>query len=463
MKRFFYGCLFVSAAACGLAPSEETPAPFPADGVGAFQDASPVEVCLGTARIIAPSLATGATALCAPTGRKAEVCAGDGDCRGLEKCICGRCIVEPCQGGAACSDGEVCRGKRCTRGCASDGDCEPKERCISGGCARTCQNNGDCHYGEKCDSLDDVCVTALCGSGGTCGSGALCEAVAEISDIGEPTYLADEPTAFVELSRNGTRAIYRSTVVTPHAWRIEPTKPVIDIVGETIVGAPSILRRGANLELYAAVGNPSRIVRAYSGDNGQSFVVDMDPVLVAAETWENDSVGSPSAVEFKGTTYLFYEGGARSGIGLARITEAGAERTQPNPILSPEAIQDAVFWRDVKNVGSPQALVVDDTLRIVFTGRGIEGFSATSGMVNLPPEANDSIGLAATTDLQSFSLFPTGPMYTRLVNLRAYLGESEASLRLGPANGAEMVFVSSDASGGARTGLVRVVGRGGGN
>jgi hypothetical protein len=112
------------------------------------------------------------------------------------------------------------------------------------------------------------------------------------------------------------------------------------------------------------------------------------------------------------------------------------------------------------NVGAPQALVDGELVRISFTGRGIEGFSATTGNNDLPPETNDSIGLASTNDLQSFALFPTGPMFTRLVNLRAYLGESEASLRILP-NGAEMVFVSSGASGEANTGLMRVVGRGG--
>jgi len=191
-------------------------------------------------------------------------------------------------------------------------------------------------------------------------------------------------------------------------------------------------------------------------------VVDMVPVLVPAEAWEDGVVGSPSVVDFHGTTYLFYEGGARAGIGLAIINTNGAERTQPKAILSVENVQDPLFWRQVTNVGTPHALVVEDTVRIVFTARGIEGFSATSAGTSLPPEANDSIGLATTADMKTWTLFPAGPMYARLVNLRAYLGESEPNVRLLP-NGAEMVFVSSDASGEAKTGLVRVMGRGGGN
>jgi hypothetical protein len=462
MNRFIASMFVLFASACGLVDSNESLAPFPADGVGAFQDASPIEVCLDTARIIAPALATGATALCVPAEQAVHVCSKRSDCTGLEECICGRCIVEPCQGGAACSENEVCRGKRCTRACTVAGDCNMNERCISGGCARICKTHGDCHYGERCDSLDDVCVVSLCGSGGSCGAGSKCESVAEISELREPTYLGDEPIALVELAPDGKSAMYRAKVTSPDVWRIEPTHPVFVMPGETITRAPSVLRRGASLELYAAVGDPSRIVRAHSNDEGVSFVLDRDPVLVAVEPWEGGSVGSPSVIDFHGATYLFYEGGARAGIGLAKMTDAGAERISTNPILFSGNVQDPIFWRDVTNVGAPQALVVGDTVRIVFTARGVEGFTATTGDMNLPPETNDSIGLATTADMKTFSLFPTGPMYSRLVNLRAYLGEGEASLRL-LSSGAEMVFVSSDASGEANTGLIRVLGRGGEN
>lgn len=462
MKRFFCTWSAIFLSACGLIDSSEPLLPFPSDGVGAFQDAAPVEVCLGTARVIAPALATGATALCAPTDQTARTCSTKGDCTGLEKCICGRCIVEPCQGGAACSGNEVCRGKRCTQGCGSDGDCASNERCISGGCARTCKGHRDCHYGERCDSLDDVCVVSLCGSGGTCGAGAECIAVAEVGELHEPAYLGDEPVAFVELNRNGEHTVHRARIISTQVWHIEPIEPVLQIAGETLIGAPSVIRRDSGIDMYAAVGNPSRIVRAHSSDEGSTFVVDLDPVLVAQEAWEQGSVGSPSVVDFKGSTYLLYEGGARAGIGLAQVDAQGAQRAQPNPILSAENVQDPIFWRNVTTVGAPQAIVAGESVRIVFTARGIEGFSATSGAMSLPPEANDSLGLATTDDMQTFALFPAGPIFARVVNLRAYLGEAEANMRVLP-SGAEMVFVSSDASGEAKTGLVRVVGRGGGN
>jgi hypothetical protein len=231
------------------------------------------------------------------------------------------------------------------------------------------------------------------------------------------------------------------------------------MAGETRAFAPSVIRRGSSLELYAAVGSPSQIVRARSSDGGKTFTIDAAPLLVATEPWEKGEVRSPSAFDFDGATYLYYEGGERAGIGLARIDGKTAVRFGKNPALVPFDVEDAVFWRDIVSVGSPHALVLGGAPRLFFTARGVEGLSATGNDGPLPAEPNDSIGLAATTDFQSYSFFPAGPVYARLVNLRAYLGEREAFVR--PLDsGAEMVFVSADASGEGVTGIYRAVSRG---
>lgn len=446
-------------ASCGLASGEGERAPFPADGVGAFGEASPVEVCRGTTRIVAPALATGATALCVSEGQTERACGADGDCEGIERCICGRCVVAPCQGAGSCDGQEVCRGRRCTRACGEDGDCASGERCVSGGCARSCASNGDCHHGEVCDALDEVCTTSLCGGGASCGSGSTCIAVAEVAELGEPAWLGDEPIAFVELTRGPETSLLRARIEAPSRWRVDPEEPVFVMPGEARVGAPSVLRRGARLELYAEVGDPARIVRAISTDEGRSFVVDQDPALLAAEPWEEGAVGSPSVFAFGGATYLFYEGGKGRGIGLCQVTTQGCTRTSPNPVLAPADVEDPVFWRGVTQVRAPHAFLAGEIVRIAFTARGTEGHAAMGPEGALPPDPNDSIGLAATTDLKTFSLYPVGPMYARLVNLRAYLGEREAAVRVLPA-GAEMVFVSADASGEGVTGIYRAAGSG---
>jgi len=59
----------------------------------------------------------------------------------------------------------------------------------------------------------------------------------------------------------------------------------------------------------------------------------------------------------------------------------------------------------------------------------------------------------ATRDVAHFDRYPAGPVFARLANLRTYLGEREAAVRLLP-SGAEITFVATDASG-AVSGLAR--------
>ena len=71
-----------------------------------------------------------------------------------------------------------------------------------------------------------------------------------------------------------------------------------------------------------------------------------------------------------------------------------------------------------------------------------------------PAEVNDSIGMVATTDVAKFDRYPNGPVFAEVANLRAYLGEREAAVQLGP-GGASIAFVSTDASGSNENGLAR--------
>jgi hypothetical protein len=94
-------------------------------------------------------------------------------------------------------------------------------------------------------------------------------------------------------------------------------------------------------------------------------------------------------------------------------------------------------------------------LRIYFTGRGIEASDSIVQGKRVPAPPNDSIGLVATRDLQHFDVYPAGPVFARVTNLRDFLGESEAAVQIDPngAAGASIVFVSADASGKLTTGL----------
>ena len=448
----------ITLAACGLTGPSEGLRPVPSDGVGNLGRSAPIELCLGSARVVSPSASTGAGAVCVAAGAKAKACSGDEACVGIERCVCGRCIVEACLGGTACGEGRVCRNKRCTTACASDASCGEGERCSSGGCTRACSSDAGCHAGERCDDLDGACVTQICSEQIPCGAGDVCEAEQVLGELHEPEVarIGAGLVAFVELRGGGgaSSAVYRARVE-GRRWTADPATPVLTPASGELLGAPSVIVRSGRVELFFATGGAA-IGRAISTDEGRTFTRDPAPVLVPASAWEKGAIGSPAAVARAGETWLFYEGGPRAGVGLARVDEGGhGARVVEHPVIAAADLEDPAFWRGVTEVGAPYAVVAGDAVRVYFTARGIEGLDATAGDMTLPADANDSIGLVTTRDLTRFEAHPTGPVFARVANLRAYLGEREAAIRLPEEGPAEIVFVAADASGASVSGLAR--------
>jgi hypothetical protein len=448
-------------AACGLLPSPPPPPPFPGDGVAGFGGASPVELCLGTARVVSPDLTGGALSVCVPGAARAAPCSAEGDCSGIELCVCGRCIVQACDFGSSCGDGRVCKDQRCTAGCTADADCTAGETCNAGGCARPCSGDGACHHGERCDPLSNVCVAELCSDTLPCAPGDTCEAESSPGYLHEPELVTvgDADVAYVELRTSGqgaTASIYRARVDVGGHWTADPGEPVLASSMGQGAGAPSVIVDGQTVEMYFAVGDGQAIARAVSSDGGLTFTPDAAPVLVAdpSAAWEKHWVGSPSVVRFQGKTLLFYEGGPRAGVGLARLDSGGAVRLG-GPVVTPATVEDLLFWRDVTEVGAPYAVVSGPVLRVYFTGRGVEGSDAVSGGVPIPADPNDSIGMAASLDGTTFSVYPTGPVLAQVTNLRAYLGEREAAVRLLSGGGATITYVATDATGTSESGLAQ--------
>lgn len=455
--------LLAAGSACGLAGGGDAQPPVPGDGIGNFGSSSPIELCLGSARVTSPSAGVSGGSLCVRAGSQGKACAEGSACDGIERCICGRCVVEACQGASSCGSGQVCRQQRCTLACGDDADCAPGDRCVLGGCARPCESDAACHFGERCDSLEGVCAAKLCSAAVGCGPGDVCEAEQVVGELHEPERLstAEGELAFVELRTFGPsarRSILRARVESPSRWVADPPTPVLPAEAGDRVGAPSVLARAGKLELYFASGGGAgagaSIRRALSSDGGRSFVLDPAPLLVPAAPWEAGFVGSPAVVLFQGRTLLFYEGGARAGIGVAMVEGGVATRLGDTPIVTPALVDDPLAWWGVSEVGAPFALVVDDALRLYFTGRGAEGGDALIADASLPVEPNDSIGLFASRDGTSFVRSPTGPVFARIANLRAHLGEREAVVRVLP-EGAEITFVAADAAGSAVSGLAR--------
>lgn len=449
---------------CGLVASDPTESLLPGDGVSGFDDSSPIELCLGTARVVPVSETLTSAGVCVPSGSEGRACSSDAACSGIERCICGRCVVEACQGVASCDGGRVCRGRRCTAACNADVECAPGERCISGGCARACSGSAACHFGERCDPLDSVCASKLCGDAIACGAGETCELEKRPGEIHEPAIVTEggEPIAFVEIRSDPlASAIYRARIDTPERWTADPPEPVLtaEALGfaQVDIGAPSVLATSSSLDIYVAVNSGARIVRATSSDRGLHFDPDPTFSFEPQTPWENGRIGSPSAVVFEGSTYLFYEGGARAGVGLARVSGASIERA-PEPILTPSSIEDPFFWRGITEVGSPHAHVEGGLVRLYFTARGAEGGDAMVGGATVPADRNDSIGLATTRDLKAFELYPAGPVLARVTNLLTYLGEREPAVQVLP-EGVALTFLGTDATGTSTSGLARSISR----
>lgn len=439
-------------AACGLAPSKDTTPVFREDGVAGFDEVGSIEFCVGRVRIVTPSVAAGAeVAFCVDDNKKPRTCRGDSDCTAPEHCYCGRCAVRGCDvSGRGCAEDEICQGNRCTAGCIEDSDCPAGSVCNGGGCGRPCQRNADCPYGELCDSLDSVCRVSLCNAFTSCGAGQRCEPQEQVGEMHEPFIVGSGKSerAYLALQSSGQSAIYRARLETPRRWVADPDQPVLEAgaADQNDVGGPSLVDTTSGLTMYFTSASGARIERATSKD-GTSFSRDPDPVLVADPGgWEKGRVASPSVVSFQGTTYLLYEGGAGAGIGLATIVAGQAHRVGNGPLVSPSLVQ-SMFWRDVTAVGTPDAVVVGDIVRIYFTGRGAEGADALDQNGPLPAEVNDSIGLVTTRDFKHLERFPLGPVFARRTNLRAYLGEREP-------------FISTD---GSTTRLVYVAGEADGN
>ncbi len=463
LRRAFACTAALAAASCGLAPAPAPPPPFPSDGVADFGQSAPVELCLGTASVVPPEAATGADAVCVPTGASSTACTSDAGCTGIEHCVCGRCIIQACAGAAACGSGLVCRDGRCTTPCTKDADCPSGGTCDIGGCTRACAKDADCHFGEHCDDLFNVCVADICSATVPCSAGATCEPITAPFELHEPevVVIGGAAVAFVELRTTGSGAtseIYRAHVDGASRWTADPTTPVLAAEGGQSAGAPSAIVDGDHVDLYFAAGDGQALAHAASTDGGRTFARDAAPVLTPGEAWEKGWIGSPGAVRYGGETLLFYEGGPRAGVGLAKVGPGAATRVGGGPVVTPATIEDPLAWQYVTEVGAPYALVAGGVLRVYFTGRGVVGTDAIVSGTDVPADADDSIGLVASLDGKTFSAYPSGPVFTRMTNLRAYLGSREAAVLLLSTGGAEINFVATDASGQSEAGLASAAG-----
>ena len=295
----------------------------------------------------------------------------------------------------------------------------------------------------------------------SCGSGEVCVERQRVADLREPDLveIAGETVAYVEVrERNAGEdrcAIHRMRVSSKRLWLVEPLEPVLapESADGNCVGAPSTVVVGEDVTMFAQRGDGEAIVRAVSKD-GWTFERDASAVIEPSAAWEQGWVGAPGAAVRFGSVVLLYEAARGEAVGMAQLEANGAVRArEQEPALQPTDFEDGVLWRQVERVGSPFALMRDGSLFVYLTVRGVEGSDAEPvGAAPYPADPNDSIGLASTDDLRAWTTFPTGPVFARRTNLRAYLGEREPCV-LAASEGTWLAYVGADASGDFVTGL----------
>ncbi len=173
--------------ACGFAGDAQFEAREP-DGVTRFSDDRPVEICQQGARVGVPTQSP--LGWCDYAAATAPTCNSDGDCRSRERCVCGACVVGPCDSNEECGPGQLCdfNDRRCDRACTNDGDCGAGELCLPGRnvCRGRCQQNADCQSGEHCNAGRGRCEVESCTDQAQCA----CGLVREPAELGAPSVVA---------------------------------------------------------------------------------------------------------------------------------------------------------------------------------------------------------------------------------------------------------------------------------
>ncbi|HUH02617.1 MAG TPA: hypothetical protein VML75_11545, partial [Kofleriaceae bacterium] len=266
----------ICVAGCGFGPQDDFTGQRAGDGIAPWADQGPVQICLGNEFIGPPDTDPGG--LCASRNLAEAPCAGDGDCRSRETCVCGRCTVQYCTATSDCGDGRVCSfaEKRCDRTCANNDDCPLEDVCFNGTCRGQCEVDGDCQTGEVCNSVNR-CITVACSDDPDCLGTERCFVQRVPRLAREPSVLArasaSEPrfTMWLELANENLvdrRAIWRATSADGRRFQIDPASPVLE--DGLVAAAPSVVRTPTGFGLYYEQGD-GLAIRYASSANGIAF------------------------------------------------------------------------------------------------------------------------------------------------------------------------------------------------
>jgi len=400
-------------------------------------------VCLAAfTAAVAPSLS--AAGVCNASTRAPRSCVAAADCGAREGCVCGRCTVQVCRFSSECAPGLQCVGtpRRCANRCAADTDCPAREICAEGACTIACTADDACAHGERC--LSGRCVALACGPSSGCAPDEACDLQVEAGRVRAPGALlaGDRTILYAErLDQDDVGTILRAEASDGLHFSAAPEAPVITAPAPALsVRAPSpLVDAGGGVTLFFALDDGVAIARATSSD-GRAFSAP-ETVLTPRDAWEAGRVTSPAAVRDGDAVLLFYEGGARAGIGLA-ISRGGAafERVATGPVLAPSELEVAQGWSPVTGVGAPFPLVVESalgarTFRLFLSGDGVvlpQGSADDAGVPVPEPSLGIAIAPAGTTGAPAFVPSHAGPVLARVRSFEQLVEDDPSVLRVGP-------------------------------
>ena len=378
-------------------------------------------------------------------------CHADGDCHSRERCVCGLCSVQFCDGPGQCGSSKECNFNAvggypvnaCGIPCSSLEPCPgDNDLCDHGFCTNKCMADSDCQTGELC-STSHRCVARGCKVDNDCVAGVERCAIQRIpNDLREPALLDSPLTMYVEVRPTlSTAEIWRATTSdNGQSWVMDPPQAVLTAsTGERRVSAPSVVRRGGQIYLFFET-DTGGIHLALSND-GKNF--NRMPTVV------HPTGSSPGAAALDDGTLLVYYQSA-GGIGLVASTD-GAAFDDRGDVLTPAMVTDPLLWRFISHIGQPaaRASIVNgrEIVQIWFTGHGVETSSSTQSGMATPPVPNDSIGYAVSTDRgMTFTMYPFNPVFDRVENFVDH--DQEFSPAVAPlGDGFLMIYGAADAKG----------------
>lgn len=381
----------VSGLGCGFAGDAQFSAQELPD-VTRYSLDVPVEICEGASRLGAIGVAP--LGWCGLDTATAPGCDDDGDCRSRERCLCGACVVAPCDANDECGEGRICdfNDRRCDRACTNDADCDASEICLPGRnvCRGRCSDDAACQSGERCDRDRGRCVTDACSGDTDCGGA--CAILRAPAELVEPSVVVDA---------NGALQLWFE--------QRTPTGPQLRVArgtdGVRFVAAEGSVASGA---APSAVALP---------DGSVDLVWEAEGGVLVAARYADGALGPGLPIETGGATYRapthLVEGGdrfviARRGSDGAVVALDGSVAIDAAAFVAPPYVLTA------SAVASPFLEQSDGVERLWLTLRGVEsGPSIQFGAAVATPE-NDSIALAVRRDRATpFAPFPYNPVLAR--------------------------------------------------